>query len=481
LAQFLAGAAVATAKEVGGGTVTSIILAGEILRKCGALIKKGIHPTVIQEGCTETLDSVLKILDESAIPIDLEDRDIVRHVFETSLTSGSVSGFRDLMANMVLRITELVDRKDLGSALRNIEVKRVVGGWFGDSRLVRGCTFYREPTHADMPESVENAKIAILKGGLKIPERGRTRHLDHKVLIEDPHGYQEWTRQRIQLLKDMVDRIVSTGANVLLVEKGIDDAAICHLARRGLLTIRRFPPPELERVAEATGGAPVSDVETLEQKDLGEAKRVYLERIAGEPWWFLEDCRNPRIMELLLRGANTQLLGEAERAMKNAFKTLSVLYGDARITVGGGAVEMEIAQQLRERSRRIPAKKQLVVEAVADAFEAIACALIQTTGLDPLDVLPTLRAEHARGARRVGFDVHERRVKDMLVGRVVEPVGVKIQEITAAFEAAYTILRIDDFVVCRQLPKPEADYTRRVKGTAPRRVKEIREEYGLEW
>jgi len=481
LAQFLAGAAVATAKEVGGGTVTSIILAGEILRKCGALVEKGIHPTVIQEACTETLDSVLSVLDENAIPIDLEDRHVVRHVFKTSLTSGSVAGFRDFVANMGLRITELVKRRDLDYALRNIEVKRVVGGWFGDSRLVKGCTFYREPTHPDMPDRVQNARIAILKGGLEIPERGRTRHLDHRNVIENLQGYQEYRRQRIQILKDMVDRVVSTGANVLFVEKGIEDAAIDHLARRRLLAIRRFPPPELERVAEATGGTPVSDLDALEQKDLGEARSVYLERIAGEPWWFLEDCRNTRVVELLLRGANTQLLGETERAIKNVFKTLSVLYGDARITAGGGALEMEIAHQLREWSRHVLGKKQTVVEAVADAFEAIPCALIQTTGLHPLDVIPRLRAEHVRGARYAGFDVHERRVKDMLVGRVVEPVRVKTQEITTAFEAVYTILRIDDFILCRQLPKPEADYTRRMRGTAPQRVKETKKEYGVDW
>ncbi|MEM3677850.1 MAG: thermosome subunit beta, partial [Candidatus Bathyarchaeia archaeon] len=480
VAQFLAGAAVAAQKEVGGGGATSIILAGEILRNCGMLIKNGVHPSVIQDGCIEAMNKTIEIINQTAIPVNIADHKITSQIVKTSITSGCLLEFGGLIADMILKIIGAVNKAHLEDVLLNVKVKKVEGGWIGDSKLVMGCAFYREPTHPDMPERVTKAKIAILKGGLKIPERGRTRYLNHGITLEALHNFKEFRVEKMKLLMDTIEKISSTGANVLFVEKGIDQEIIDYLARSGILTIRRFPPPELEEVAEATGANIVSDVNILDASDLGGAELVELRRIAGEPWWFVEGCRNPKVVNLLLRGANAQLLLEAETAIKNIFKTISMLWRDRRVVAGGGALEMEIARRLREYSRQTPGKKQLVINAIADAFHSIPSALIQNAGLKPVDVLPDLRSKHAQGGVNIGFDVFKRESCDMVSSQVLEPVQVKIQAVKTAFEAVYTILRIDDLILCRCLPKPEADYKRRMEGTSPKRVKKIKRDFGID-
>lgn len=480
IAQFLAGAAVAAQKEVGGGGATSVILAGEILKNCGTLIEKGIHPSIVQDGCIEAMNKVIEIIDKNAMPITINDDKIISQIVKTSLTSGCLIEFGDLIADMILKIIRYVNEPYLEDVLLNIKIKKVEGGWIGDSRLVMGCAFYREPTHPDMPEKVVNAKIAILKGGLKVSERGRTRYFDHGTISETLHDYKEFRVEKKRILKDVIEKVSSIGANVLFVEKGIDQDIMDYLARMKLLTIRRFPPPELEEVAEATGANIVSDVNILDTSDLGEAEIVELRRIAGEPWWFIEGCRNPRVVNILLRGANAQLLLEAETAIKNVFKIISVLWRDRRVVAGGGALEMEIARQLREYSKQTSGKKQLVINAVAEAFHSIPSALIQNAGLKPIDIVPNLRSMHAHGGVNIGFDVFKRTPCDMISSRILEPVQVKVQAVKTAFEAVYTILRIDDFILCRRLPKPEADYKRRMEGTAPERVKKIKRDFGID-
>ncbi|WP_455367899.1 thermosome subunit beta [[Eubacterium] cellulosolvens] len=479
IAQFLAGAAVATSKEVGSGTVTSILLAGEILRKFSFLLEKGIHPTIIQDTCMKTMRKVLQLIEEHTIPMP-DNEGIIKHIVKTSLTSGSVSVFYDLILDMILKILKTVNREDLESILADIEIKRVVGGWVGDSRLVMGCTFYREPTHPDMPQKVTDAKIAILKGGLKIPERGRTRHLDHNNTIETIHDIHAFREQRVQILKGIIDKVLSTGANTLFIEKGIDPLIMDYLVKSQILVIRRFPYPELERVARATGANIVSDIDLLEESDLGKAKNLSLEWIAGEPWWFIEDCESSEIIEILLRGTNTQLLGEVERAIKSMFKTLAVFYRDKRLVAGGGALEMEIAHSLRKWARNDSGKGQVIIDTIADAFEQIPSALIETTGLHPLDYIPTLRSKHADGFARTGFNVMKKKIENTFEHNIVDPAQVKIQVIKTAFEAVYTILRIDDFILCRQLPKPEADYARRMRGTSLQKMDEIKKDYGVD-
>ncbi|WP_455367896.1 thermosome subunit beta [[Eubacterium] cellulosolvens] len=479
IAQFLAGAAVATQKEVGGGTVTSIILAGEILRKFGLLLEKGIHPTIIQDTCMRAMRKTLQLIEEHTIL--MPDNELtIKHLVKTSLTSGSVSVFDDLIFRMILKILKSVNREDLESALKEVEIKRVVGGWIGDSRLIMGCTFYREPTHPDMPQKVVDAKIAILKGGLKIPERGRTRHLDHNNAIETIQDFHAFREQRVKILKGIIDKVLSTGANTLFIEKGIDPLIVDYLVKSKILVIRRFPYPELERVARATGSSIVSDIDLLEKTDLGKAKNLSLEWVAGEPWWFIEGCESSEIIEILLRGANTQLLSEVERAIKNMFKTLAVFHKDKRVVAGGGALEMEIAHNLRKWATNESGKDQVIIDAVADAFEQIPSALIETTGLHPLDYIPTLRAKHAGGFARAGFNVMKKRIEDTFKHNIVDPALVKIQVVKTAFEAVYTILRVDDLILCKQLPKPEADYTRRMRGTSPEKVDEVKKDYGVD-
>ncbi|WP_455364678.1 TCP-1/cpn60 chaperonin family protein, partial [[Eubacterium] cellulosolvens] len=463
---------------VGGGTVTSILLAGEILRKFGLLLEKGIHPTIIQDTCMKSMRKILQLIKEHTIPMPDNERTI-KHLVKTSLTSGSVSVFDNLIFKMVLKILRSVDREDLESVFKDIEIKRVVGGWIGDSRLVIGCTFYREPTHPDMPQKVIDAKIAILKGGLKIPKRGRTRHLDHNNAIETIQDFHAFREQRVKILKEIIDKVLSTGANTLFIEKGIDPLIVDYLVKSQILVIRRFPYPELERVARATGACIVSDIDLLEKTDLGKAKNISLEWIAGEPWWFIE-CESSEIIEILLRGANTQLLGEVERAIKNMFKTLAVFHKDKRVVTGGGALEMEIAHNLRKWATNESGKEQVIINAVAEAFEQIPSALIETTGLHPLDYIPTLRSNHAGGFARAGFNVKKKRIEDTFEHNIVDPAPVKIQVMKTAFEAVYTILRIDDLILCKQLPKPEADYTRRMRGTSPEKVDEAKKDYGID-
>ncbi|MEM2122649.1 MAG: thermosome subunit alpha [Candidatus Bathyarchaeia archaeon] len=480
VAQFLAGAAVAAEKEAGGGGATSIILAGEILRNCKVLIEEGIHPSIIQDGCIEAMNRVIEIIDRNAMPINTADDRVISQIVKTSLTSGCLLEFGDLIADMILKVVRSVDELNLVDVLSNVKVKKVEGGWIGDSRLVMGCVFYREPTHPDMPEKVVDAKIAVLKGGLKIPEKGRTRHLSHGAILRTLRDYEEYKFQKLNILRGIVEKVSSTGANVLFVEKGIDPELIDYLARIKLLTIRRFPPPELEEVAEATGANIVSDVNVLDASDLGTAELIELRRIAGEPWWFVEGCKDPKVVNILLRGANTQLLLDAETAVRSVFKTISVLWRDRRVVAGGGALELEIARHLRDYSKQISGKKQLVIDAIAEAFHSIPSVLIQNAGLRPVDVLPNLRFRHSQGGVNIGFDVFKREPCDMVSSQVLEPVQVKVQAVKTAFEAVYTILRIDDLILCKRLPKPEADYKRRMEGTAPERVKKIRRDFGID-
>jgi len=438
------------AEEVGDGTTTAVVIAGELLKKAGELLEQNIHPTVIIRGFNMARDKSLEILEKISEPVTLTDTETLTKIASTSMSGKSGYGYSKELAKIVVEAIKLVAEKKDGKTVVDIEnVKREKkhGGSSKDTELIRGIVIDKEVVHPGMPKRLKNVRIALIDAALEVKET----ETDAQIQITDPTKLQEFVEQEERMLKGMVDKVAVSTANVVLCQKGIDDVAQHYLAKKDILAARRVKKSDMEKLAKATGARIVTNINDLKKTDLGYAKVVEEEKVADEEMIFVRDCKNPKAVTILVRGGTEHVVDEVDRAIEDAIGAVSSAVEIGKIVSGGGAPEAEVARQLRKYAEGFSGREQLAVNAFADAMEVIPRSLAENGGLDPIDTLVTLRAEHDKNKVSAGVNVLYGGVSDMLKIGVIEPLKVKTQAIKSATDAAEMILRIDDIVSASKL------------------------------
>lgn len=454
VAKMLVEVAKAQDEEVGDGTTTTVVMAGELLAKAEELIDKEVHPSLIIEGYRKAASEAIKIYDVVSEPVSTDDKRALAMIAKTALVSKLVSDYADFLAEMavdaVLRIAEKSDgawKVDLD----DLKLEKKEGGSIMDTRLIEGIVLDKEVVHPDMPKTVKNAKIALLDASLEIEKT----EFDAKLNIESPEQMRAFMQQEEDMLRGMVEKIASTGANVVLCQKGIDDLAQHFLSRRGILAVRRIKKSDMDKLAKATGGRVVSRIDDLQPEDLGKAALVEERRVSEDKMVFVEGCENPKSVTILIRGGTQRIVDEAERSVKDAINVVKDILIEPRIVAGGGASELEVAMRLRDFAKSLPGKEQLAVEKFAEALEIVPTQLAENAGLDAIESIVSLRSKHQEGKKWFGVDVFNSRLHDMMELNIIDPVVVKKQTIKSAVEAASMILKIDDIIAASKLSERE--------------------------
>ena len=480
-AQLMAGAAIATYRECGGGAASTVILAGKILEKCQQLIDLGVHPNTITDGLLIAFDKVLETANKLAIRSTLDEEEFIKRLLKRSLSGKLPTYDEEHLSGLISQLVKIVGIESLSSSELPdvVEFKKMLGSSLSESEIIDGLILSKEIPHMDMPRAIKDAKIALVKGRLRL-DRRLGRYENRKICFEKPEELSRFEHSKQDLLKGFLENSLKAGVNVLMVEEGIDDFLLEYLARIGILAVRRFPPPEFDRVAKATGATVITDLYNIAPSDLGWAELVEERKINRKTWLCIRGCRNPRTVDILLRGNTNELLDDIERIVKGVLPTIKVLREDDRLVWGGGAFEEEVSASLRDYANELADKRQLTVNAVADAFEYLPILLGETVDLKGMDLIAELRAEHAKGKRSAGIDLTEKRIVDVDALKIYDLYAVKLQVIKTAFETALTILRIDDFIIGRKLSEPELNYMQRMKGSSPDRLRKMRKDYDLQ-
>jgi len=438
------------AEEVGDGTTTAVVIAGELLKEAGGLLEQNIHPTVIIRGFNMARDKALEIMEKISKPVSLSDTDTLNNIASTSMSGKSGYGYSKELAEIVVEAIKLVAEKKDGKVvvdIENIKREKKHGGSSKDTELIRGIVIDKEVVHPGMPKRVKNAKIALIDAALEVKET----ETDAQIQITDPTKLQEFIEQEEKMLKRMVEKVAVSTANVILCQKGIDDVAQHYLAKKGILAARRVKKSDMEKLAKATGARIVTNINDLSKTDLGYAKVVEEDKVADEQMIFVRDCKNPKAVTILVRGGTEHVVDEVDRAIEDAIGAVSSAVEVGKVVSGGGSPEAEVARELRKYAEGFSGREQLAVNSFADAMEVIPRSLAENGGLDPIDTLVTLRAEHDKKKISAGVNVLDGGVSDMLELGIIEPLKVKTQAIKSAAEAAEMILRIDDIVSASKL------------------------------
>jgi thermosome len=441
--------------EVGDGTTTAVIIAGELLKKAEELLDQDIHPTVITTGYRLAAAKAHEILEEMATPVSKDDDKILKQIAITSMSSKGSELRGEKLAELCVRaVKQVVEKSDskLEADIDNIKVEKKSGGSSADSQLIQGIVLDKEVVHSDMPKRKEKAKIVLLNLALEVKET----ETDAKINITDPEQLRSFLDEERHMLQEMVDQIKKSGANVVLCQKGIDDIAQHYLAKAGILAVRRVKESDMEKLARATGGKVVTNIKDLASDDLGAAALVEERKIAGEEMIFVEGCKDPKAVSLLVRGGTEHVVDEVERAVHDGISVISAAIEDGKIVAGGGAPEIEVAKGLREYADTVGGREALAVNAFADAMDIVPRTLTENAGLDPIDILVQLRSAHEKkDGKNIGIDVISGKTLNTLERGIVEPLRVKTQAIKSASEVTEMILRIDDVIAAGKLEREE--------------------------
>ena len=432
--------------EVGDGTTSSVILAGALLGYAEELIEKGVHPMVVVSGYTRAAAKAQSFLADIAVGVKPEDRATLTRIARTSMASKLVSNeglvLGALIVEALLQVAERTAKGTYRVDLDNLKVEKKTGGSIDDTSLIRGIIVDKEVVHSGMPKRVAKARIALVNSALEIEKP----EFDAKINISNPAQIQQFLDEETKMLKGMVDKVLESGANVLICQKGIDDMAQHYLAKAGILSVRRVKESDMIKLAKATGARMVTGLDGLTKADLGDADLVEERKIEDDRWTFVEGCKNPKALTIFVRGGSQRVVDEAERSMHDAIMVVKDVLQNPAIVAGGGAVEEELCIRLMKWSSTLQGREQLAAEKFAEAMESIPLALAENAGFDPLDIQVELREKHGAGKVWYGVDVLGRGVRDMFEKDVIEPVGVKEQVIKSATECACMLLRIDDVV-----------------------------------
>jgi len=444
-AKMMVEVAKTTDTEVGDGTTSAAVLAGELLKKAGELLDNDVHPTIIVDGYELATNKALEFLKEIAISVKPDDSEMLKRIAMTALASKVVSEssakLADITVEAILRVA-IKEGDKYSASLDDIKVEKKAGGSIDDTKLIQGIILDKEVVHSGMPKRLRNAKIVILNTPLEIEKT----EFDAKINIARPEQIKEFIDEEQKMLKDMVEKVKATGANVVVCQKGIDDVAQHYLAKAGILAVRRSKESDMEKIAKATGARIATSLDDITPADLGQAGLVEERKVGEDKWVFIEECKNPKAVTILIRGGTEKFVDEAERSVHDALMVVKDVVTYPYIVAGGGAPEVEIALRLNKFAEKISGKQQLAIKKFAEASEIIASCLAENTGLDPIDILTEIRHRHENGEVWTGVDVYGRKTTDMYTLNVVEPLSVKEQIIKSASAAASSILRIDDMI-----------------------------------
>jgi thermosome len=437
---------------VGDGTTTAVILAGELLKKAEDLLNQNIHPTIIVRGYRNAVEKAVKALDGLAITVDLKDRTTLKKVAMTSMGSKAVGGARDHLSEITIDAVSLVAEKrgdKMVADIDNIQRVKKEGKSLFDTQLIKGIIVDKEIVHAGMPKQAKNAKIALLDSPLEVEKT----EFSAEIRIRDPTQMQAFLDKETSMLKEMVDKVKASGATVLFCQKGIDDMAQHFLAKKGIMAARRVKQSDMEKLARATGGKVITKLNDLKSGDLGMAGTVEERKVGDDKMIFVEKCKEPRSVAILIRAGLERMVDEADRAMNDALSVVADVVEFNKIVAGGGATESEIAKVLRSYATKVGGREQLAIEAFADSLEIVPKTLAENAGLESIDILVGLRAAHEKKkGHLMGVDVFKGKIVDAYKKGVVEPLKVKEQAMKSASEVASMILRIDD-VIAATKPK----------------------------
>ena len=432
--------------EVGDGTTTAVVLAGELLSKAESLVDKNVHPTVIIEGYKKASEKALEILNKIAIPISFEDDKTLRDIAITSLSSKGINVAEDHFAKIIVEAVKQVSEKIDGKYVADIDLIKVIkkhGKSLDETELVKGMVIDKEIASSQMPKIIDGAKIVLLNAKMEIEKT----EFDAKINIESPNQMQAFLDEEERMLKEMVTSVTKAGANVLFCEKGIDDMALHFLGKAGVLAVKSVSSSDIEKLSKATGAKIVASVKDISADVLGKAKRVEEVKIGDDKLLYVREAKNPKAVTIVIRGASNQVIDEAERSLHDGLCVVRNAIEDGKIVAGGGAPEAELSKNLRAYAVKVGGREQLAVEAFADAVEAIPLTLAENAGLDPIDIMVALRAQHEKpDSQYFGIEVSTGKIKNMRELLVIEPLRVKQQVIKSATEAANMIMKIDDLI-----------------------------------
>ncbi len=438
--------------EVGDGTTTAVVLAGELLKNAEKLLDQDIHPTIITRGYQKAFEKALEELKKIAKNISLEDEEVLKKIVMTAMTGKGAETAKEKLAEIIIKAVKHVAEKKENTYevdLNNIKIEKKVGGGIEDSALVEGVVLDKEVVHPQMPKRVENAKILLLNMPLEVKET----EIDAKIQITDPTQIEAFLKQEEKIIKEMVEKIKKSGANVVITQKGIDDLAQHFLAKEGILAIRRVKKSDMEKLAKATGGKILNSLEDIKEEDLGKAGLVEEKKVGDETMIFVTKCENPKAVTILVRGGTEHVVDETERAIKDALGDLAATLKDGKAVAGGGSVEVELSLKLKDFAETLSGKEQLAVLAYAEALEIIPRTLAENSGLDAIEILTELKAFHEKGEKESGIEVFSGKIKNMWEEGIIEPLRVKTQALKSATEVANMILRIDDVIAAGKTDK----------------------------
>ncbi len=439
--------------EVGDGTTSVVVFTGKLLEEAEDLLDKNVHPTIIVDGYKRAAIKALELYNDIAISVKPTDKSMLKKIAKTAMASKIVREDRDYLADLAVEAILKVAEKRKGEYkidLDDIDVQKKDGASLVETKLIEGIAIDKEIVHTGMPKKVDGAKIALLDCALEIEKTEFTA----EIRIKSPDQIKAFLDEEERMLKTMVDKIASSGANVLICQKGIDDLVQHFLAKENILAIRRAKSSSMEKLAKATGGKVVSSIEELSEKELGEAEIVEERKIGDDKWVFIEGCNNPKAITILVRGGTEKIVDEVERSLHDALCVVRDVVQKSKVVAGGGAPEMEIASRLKKWAEGLSGRVQLAAIDFAEAMEVIPTTLAENAGLDPIDIIVELRSRHDKGDLWAGVDVYSGKVADMAELDVYEPLVVKEQIIKSASESACMILRIDDVIASGKSPAP---------------------------
>jgi thermosome len=438
-------------EEVGDGTTSAVILAGELLKRAEDLLEQEVHPTLIAAGYRLAAEKAYEILDGIAQTVKPTDSKTLKKIAVTSMTGKGAGTAREMLTDLTVEAVKMIAEKGVDNIdVDHIKLEKKMGGSTEDTKLIMGIVLDKERVHPGMPKTVKNAKIALINSALEIEKT----EVDAKIEITAPEQLKAFLEEEEKMLREMVEKVKASGANVLFCQKGIDDLAQHYLAKASVFAVRRVKESDMKKLASATGGKIQTSLEEIAAQDLGKAGQVEERKIGGEEMIFVEDCQNPKAVSILLRGGTDHVVDELERGMHDALRVVAVALEDGKYVAGGGAAEIELALNLRDYAASVGGREQLAIQAFADAIEVIPRSLAENAGLDPIDMLVALRSAHEKGQKNAGLDVFKGEPTDMLKAGVIEPLRVKTQAISSGTESATMILRIDDVIASSKSSMP---------------------------
>ncbi|MBS3921769.1 MAG: TCP-1/cpn60 chaperonin family protein [Nitrosarchaeum sp.] len=442
-----------TDNEVGDGTTSAVILAGALLENAESLLDQNVHPTIIVDGYRKAAKKAKQFLQEISETVSANDKSILNKIAKTSMQTKLVRKDSDQLADIIVKAVLAVVEKEgekFNVDIDDIKVEKKAGGSIKDSVIIQGIVLDKEIVHGGMPRKISDAKIALINKALEISKT----ETDAKINISNPQQLKSFLDEENRMLKNMVDKVIGSGANVVLCQKGIDDMAQHYLAKAGIIAVRRIKESDLTKLAKATGARIVNNLDDIFEKDLGGAQLVEERKIEEDKWVFIEGCKHPKSVTLLLRGGSQRVVDEVERSVHDSLMVVKDVIEKPEIVAGGGAPETYAATKIRSWAKSLEGREQLAAEKFADSLESIPLTLSENAGMDPIDTLTVLRSRQMKGEKWTGIDVMKGKIGNMKSSDIIEPLAVKLQIVSAAAEAACMILRIDDVIATQKSAGP---------------------------